>query len=79
MSVPEGLILGASGFFSRQMKHGERGGVPASRTFATMLECERPADARGVFLRSAHGLTAGPKIVCHLPQKSDLELVEALD
>ena len=25
------------------------------------------------------GLTAGPKIVCHLPQKSLLELVEALD
>ena len=40
VSVTEGLILGASGFVSRQMKHGERGGVPASRTFAEIFECE---------------------------------------
>ena len=75
MSVPEGLILGASGFVSRQMKHGERGGVPASRTFAEIFECE----ASGRATEECAGLTAGPKIVCHLPQKSLLELVEALD
>jgi|TARA_B100000459_G_C8549563_1_gene188829 hypothetical protein len=37
VSVPEGLTLGASGLVSRQMKRGDRAGVPASRTFAEML------------------------------------------
>ena len=78
VSVPEGLILGASGFVSRQMKHGERGGVPASRTFAEIFECEASGRATRDCGQCA-GLTAGPKIVCHLPQKSLLELVEALD
>ena len=54
VSVPEGLTLGASGLVSRQMKRGERGSVPASRTFAEMFECE----ASG---RDCAGLTAGPK------------------
>ena len=54
VSVPEGLTLGASGLVSRQMKRGERGSVPASRTFAEMFECE----ASG---RDWPGLTAGPK------------------
>ena len=40
VSVPEGLTLGASGLVSRQMKRGDRGSVPASRTFAEMFECE---------------------------------------
>ena len=52
--MPEGLTLGASGLVSRQMKRGERGGVPASRTFAEMFECE----ASG---RDGAALTAGPK------------------
>ena len=38
--MPEGLTLGASGLVSRQMKRGDRGSVPASRTFAEMFECE---------------------------------------
>ena len=77
MSVPEGLTLGASGLVSRQMKRGERASVPASRTFAETLNV-RPADAPLGDCGQCAGLTAGPKIVCHLPQKSLLELVEAL-
>ena len=61
--MPEGLTLGASGLVSRQMKRGERGSVPASRTFAEMFECE-PADAT----RRANGWT----------KKSDVQLVEGL-
>ena len=63
VSVTEGLILGASGLVSRQMKHGERGGVPASRTFAETLNA-RPADAPPAVIigvRRANGETAGPK------------------
>ena len=48
VSVTEGLILGASGLVSRQMKHGERGRVPASRTFADDLECEASGRERDV-------------------------------
>jgi len=65
VSVPEGLILGASGLVSRQMKRGERGSVPAS---AARLNA-RPADAtlrsgaknRLLRLEAAPALTAGPK------------------
>ena len=68
MSVPEGLTLGASGLVSRQMKRGDRGSVPASRTFAEMFECE----ASGRDAERAHGANGWTK-------KSDVELVEALD
>ena len=65
VSVPEGLTLGASGLVSRQMKRGDRGSVPASRTFAEMFECEASgrAIAKSQLLRleAAQGLTAGPK------------------
>ena len=37
VGAAEGLTLGASGLVSRQMKRGDRAGVPASRTFAEML------------------------------------------
>ena len=67
VSVPEGLTLGASGLVSRQMKRGDRGSVPASRTFAEMFECE--ASGRDATLRTpANGWT----------KKSVSELVEAL-
>ena len=75
VSVPEGLILGASGLVSRQMKRGERGSVPAS---AARLNA-RPADAT---------LRSGAKQVASFgscarangwTKKSDVELVEALD
>ena len=81
VSVPEGLTLGASGLVSRQMKRGDRGSVPASRTFAEMFECEGSGRDPAIVTPPLEcaGLTAGPKIVCHLPQKSLLELVEALD
>ena len=62
--MPEGLTLGASGLISRQMKRGERGSVPASRTFAEMFECEASADAT----RRRNGWT----------KKSDVQLVEGL-
>ena len=73
----EGLILGASGLVSRQMKRGERGSViPAS---AARLNA-RPADAT---------LRSGAKTGCFVwklrprfngwTKKSDVELVEALD
>ena len=73
VSVPEGLTLGASGLVSRQMKRGDRGSVPASRTFAEMFECEASGrdssdcDATAC-VRRANGWT----------KKSDVELVEAL-
>ena len=77
VSVPEGLTLGASGLVSRQMKRGDRGSVPASRTFAEMFECEA-SGREGLcggspFLRleAAHGANGWTK-------KSDVELVEAL-
>ena len=44
--MPEGLTLGASGLVSRQMKRGDRGSVPASRTFAEMFECQASVDAK---------------------------------
>jgi len=47
VSVPEGLTLGASGLVSRQMKRGDRGSVPASRTFAEMFECEASGREQG--------------------------------
>ena len=77
MSVPEGLILGASGFVSRQMKHGERGGVPASRTFAEMFECEASGRERLNAEVAVASFGSSP-CVCLVPQKSDVELVEAL-
>ena len=75
--MPEGLTLGASGLVSRQMKRGDRGSVPASRTFAEMFECEGPADAkvdrgsRSCFVWKAAHANGWTK-------KSDVELVEAL-
>ena len=40
VSVPEGLSSGAFGVAARQLERGDRGSVPASRTFAEMFECE---------------------------------------
>ena len=65
--MPEGLTLGASGLVSRQMKRGDRGSVPASRTFAEMFECE----ASGRDSEPAHGANGWTK-------KSDVQLVEGL-
>ena len=50
VSVPEGLTLGASGLVSRQMKRGDRGSVPASRTFAEMFECEASGREQGALM-----------------------------
>ena len=68
LSVPEGLRIGASGLAARQLERGDRGSVPASRTFAEIFECEASgrdaADGslRGCFLwKLRTGLTAGPK------------------
>ena len=78
VSVPEGLTLGASGLVSRQMKRGDRGSVPASRTFAEMFECEasgrerRERGSRSCFVWKAAHANGWTK-------KSDVELVEALD
>ena len=36
----EGLRIGASGLAARQLERGDRGSVPASRTFAEIFECE---------------------------------------
>ena len=51
---------------ARQLERGDRGSVPASRTFAEIFECEASGrDARslrGCFLwKLRTGLTAGPK------------------
>jgi hypothetical protein len=40
LSVLEGLRIGASGLAARQLERGDRGSVPASRTFAEIFECE---------------------------------------
>ena len=77
VSVPEGLTLGASGLVSRQMKRGDRGSVPASRTFAEMFECEASGRER-VCWQVAVASFGRRLSVCLLPQKSDVELVEAL-
>ena len=77
MSVPEGLTLGASGLVSRQMKRGDRGSVPASRTFAECLNV-RPADANALKAEVAVASFGSNPCVCLVPQKSDVELVEAL-
>ena len=70
---------------ARQLERGDRGSVPASRTFAEIFECVRPADAtradcgrKLAYVYECAALTVGPKNVCQLPQKSLLELVEAL-
>ena len=60
--MPEGLTLGASGLVSRQMKRGDRGSVPASRTFAEMFECEASGRDSGdcdatAWVRRANGWT----------------------
>ena len=78
LSVPEGLRIGASGLAARQLERGDRGSVPASRTFPEIFECEasgRVSDGalRGCFLwKLRTGLTAGPKNL------TIIELVEAL-
>ena len=78
VSVPEGLTLCASGLVSRQMKRGDRGSVPASRTFAEMFECEASGreraggGCRSCFVWKAAHANGWTK-------KSDVELVEALD
>jgi len=47
LSVLEGLRIGASGLAARQLERGDRGSVPASRTFAEIFECEASGrDAR---------------------------------
>ena len=65
VSVPEGLILGASGLVSRHMKRGDRGHVPASRTFAEMFECE----ASGRDSQRAHGANGWTKNCLSLATK----------
>ena len=68
---------------ARQLERGDRGSVPASRTFAEIFECEASGrDTRCgrklAYVYECAALTVGPKNVCQLPQKSLLELVEAL-
>ena len=52
---------------ARKLERGDRGSVPASRTFAEMFECEasgrEPLIAKSQLLRleAAQWLTAGPK------------------
>ena len=77
VSVPEGLTLGASGLVSRQMKRGDRGSVPASRTFAEMFECEASGRERphGEVAVASFGSCA---VANGWTKKSDVELVEAL-
>jgi hypothetical protein len=77
VSVPEGLTLGASGLVSRQMKRGDRGSVPASRTFAEMFECEATADAK-CLLQGAVASFGSCAVANGWTKKSDVELVEAL-
>ena len=53
LSVLEGLRIGASGLAARQLERGDRGSVPASRTFAEIFECEpsgRDGALRGCLL-----------------------------
>ena len=50
LSVLEGLRIGASGLAARQLERGDRGSVPASRTFAEIFECE--ASGRDAAFRS---------------------------
>ena len=68
LSVLEGLRIGASGLAARQLERGDRGSVPASRTFAEIFECEasgRDADGalRGCFVWELNKkcLSVGPK------------------
>ena len=73
LSVPESLRIGASGLAARQLERGDRGSVPASRTFPEIFECEADGALRGCFLwKLRTGLTAGPKNL------TIIELVEAL-
>ena len=55
---------------ARQLERGDRGSVPASRTFAEIFECEASGRATclDIGVRRANGWT----------KKSDIELVEAL-
>ena len=77
VSVPEGLTLGASGLVSRQMKRGDRGSVPASRTFAEMFECEA-SGREGVCWPVAVASFGSCAAANGWTKKSDVELVEAL-
>ena len=62
---------------ARQLERGDRGSVPASRTFAESLNV-RPADANGADREvpvASFGSCAGAN---GWTKKSDVELVEAL-
>ena len=78
VSVPEGLTLGASGLVSRQMKRGDRGSVPASRTFAEMFECEASGRERGLMAKSQLLRLEAAQRLNGWTKKSHVELVEAL-
>ena len=63
---------------ARQLERGDRGSVPASRTFAEIFECEASGRDRadGEVAVASFGSCAAAN---GWTKKSDVELVEALD
>ena len=86
----EGLRIGASGLAARQLERGDRGSVPASRTFAEIFECEAsgrvPLASHSNISAKVRRLMSASRLLpleaAHRAngwtKKSDVQLVEAL-
>ena len=62
---------------ARQLERGDRGSVPASRTFAEMFECEA-SGREGAMAKSQLLRLEAAQRLNGWTKKSDVELVEAL-